>query len=75
MGRDVQRNVDRVEFAATLRRLAYCVEHAEPVRIQVLRTRFTVPIDAELSIEHETEGEEQELELQLRWRRGPAPRT
>lgn len=66
--RDVERNVNREQFAATLRRVADAVEGGEGVRIQVAGKRFTIPASAELSIEHEAEGGDEELELQLRWR-------
>lgn len=66
--RDVERNVNREQFVATLRRVADAIEGGEGVRIQVAGKRFTVPASAELSIEHEAEGGDEELELQLRWR-------
>jgi amphi-Trp domain-containing protein len=65
--RDVERVQNREQFAATLRRVADAVERGEAFRIQVAERRFTVPADAELSIEHEVSGEQHELELQLRW--------
>ncbi|MBI4509074.1 MAG: amphi-Trp domain-containing protein [Deltaproteobacteria bacterium] len=68
MERDVERNLSSSQFAATLRRIADSIERGEPIRIQVAQKRFTIPTDAELSIEHEAEGGEEELELQLRWR-------
>ncbi len=68
--RDVERDVSREQFVATLRRVADAVESGEGVRIQVAGKRFTVPATADLSIEHEAEGGEEELELQLRWRTG-----
>lgn len=67
--RDVERAQSAQAFAATLRRLADAVERGEAFRIQVADARFTVPADAELSIEHEVEGDTEELELQLRWKR------
>lgn len=68
--RDVERDVNREQFVATLRRVADSIEGGEAVRIQVAGKRFTIPATAELSIEHEAEGGEEELELQLRWRTG-----
>lgn len=65
--RDVERVQSREQFAATLRRVADAVERGEAIRIQVAERRFTVPANAELSIEHEVSGDRQELELQLRW--------
>jgi amphi-Trp domain-containing protein len=67
--RDVEKVQDRVQFVATLRRLADAIEQGEPFRIQVAGQRFVVPGAAELSIEHEVEGDREELELQLRWTR------
>jgi len=66
--RDVERDCDRGSFVSTLRRLADAIEGGESFRIQVVNARFTVPADAELSIEHEVEDGVEELELQLRWK-------
>lgn len=66
--RDVERDCTVETFVASLRRLADCLEKNEPFRIQVLNKRFTVPMDAALSIEHESEEGEEELEFQLKWR-------
>lgn len=67
MARDVERNLSRSQFVATLRRVADAVEKGEPIRIQVANARFTIPAGAELSVEHEAEGGVEEVELQLRW--------
>ena len=67
--RDVERITSKGQFVATLRRAADALERGEPIRIQVLERRFTVPAEAELSIEHEVEGDAEELEFQFRWRR------
>jgi amphi-Trp domain-containing protein len=67
--RDVERVLNGKQFAATLRRVADAVEKGEAFQIQVLNKRFTVPAEAELSIEHEAADGSEELELQLRWRR------
>jgi amphi-Trp domain-containing protein len=69
--RDVERNCSRERFVETLRRVADALERGEGVRIQVVNQRFTIPADAELSIEHEVEGGAEELELQLRWSSRP----
>lgn len=71
--RDVERSVNQQQFIATLRRLADALESGEPFRIQVVDKRFTVPANAQLSIEHEVEGGQEELELQLRWRTSSIP--
>lgn len=67
MERDVERNYARGEFVAKLRRLADAIEAGQPFTIQVANHRFTVPADAELSVEHEKTAELEELEFQLRW--------
>jgi|ETNmetMinimDraft_26_1059896.scaffolds.fasta_scaffold223750_2 amphi-Trp domain-containing protein len=65
--RDVERQCDTASFVKTLRRVADALEAGESVRIQVVNKRFTVPADAELSIEHEAEDGDEELEFQLKW--------
>ena len=65
--RDAERSCSKEEFITTLRRVAEALESTEPVRIQVLGKRFTVPSNATFSIEHEVEGGATELELQARW--------
>ncbi len=66
--RDVERDCNKDQFVASLRRLADSLESGEPFRIQVVNKRFTVPGNAELSIEHEAEDGSEELEFQLRWK-------
>ena len=66
--RDVERDCSKETFVATLRRIADAIEAGESFRIQVVNSRFTVPTNAELSIEHEAEDGDEELELQLRWK-------
>ncbi len=65
--RDVERYTSPAQYAALLRRIADAVEAGESFRIQVANHRFTVPTDAELSVEHEAADGQEELELQLRW--------
>jgi amphi-Trp domain-containing protein len=65
--RDVEKVKDREYFVATLRRVADAIEQGQAFRIQVAEQRFSVPADAEMSIEHEVQDGKQELELQLRW--------
>ena len=66
--RDIDRDCNKAEFVATLRRLADALEGGEPFRVQVGGKRFTVPAGAELVIEHEAEGGAEELAFELRWR-------
>jgi amphi-Trp domain-containing protein len=68
--RDVERQDPRERFVDTLRRIADAVEEGTSFRIQVRGERFTVPADAEWSIEHEREDGEEELELQFKWTSG-----
>ncbi len=65
--RDVEKVYARGEFVAKLRRLADAIEREEPFTIQVANHRFTVPADAEISVEHEKTAGQEELEFQLRW--------
>ena len=65
--RDVERVYSRSEFVAKLRRLADAIEQEQSFTIQVANVRFTVPADAEISVEHEKTEEQEELEFQLRW--------
>jgi amphi-Trp domain-containing protein len=67
--RDVDRNCDKGEFVAALRRLADALEAGEPYRVQIGGKRFTVPAGAELVIEHEAEGGDEELAFELRYKR------
>lgn len=65
--RDVEKVYSRSEFVAKLRRLADAIEQGQPFTIQVANVRFTVPADAEISVEHERTADQEELEFQLKW--------
>ena len=65
--RDIERIVNRRQFATKLRRLADSLDKGEPFRIQVGGERVTVPADAEIAVEHERSGSTEEVELQFRW--------
>jgi amphi-Trp domain-containing protein len=65
--RDVEKVYSTSEFVAKLRRLADALESGTPFTIQVAGHRFTVPADAEISIEHEQGEAREELEFQLVW--------
>ncbi len=65
--RDVTQSYSRAENIAKLERLLEAMKAGEPLRIQVANHRFTVPADAEFSIEHEVAEGEHELEFQFRW--------
>jgi amphi-Trp domain-containing protein len=67
--RDVERITSRAQFVEKLRRLADALEQGAPFTIQVAKERFTVPAEAEISVEHERGEDGEELELQLRWKR------
>jgi amphi-Trp domain-containing protein len=67
--RDVEKVTSRAQFVDKLRRLADALERGQPFTIQVANERFTVPADAEMSVEHERGEDGEELELQLRWKR------
>lgn len=65
--RDVEKSVSKERFIETLRRVADSLEKGESFRIQIQNERITVPVNCELSFEHERDEEEQEIELQFRW--------
>ncbi|MGC4943601.1 amphi-Trp domain-containing protein [Kribbella sp. DT2] len=65
--RDVEKTYTVEEFAAKLRRLADALETGKPFRIQVAGERFTVPKNAQISVEHERGEDEEEVEFQLKW--------
>jgi amphi-Trp domain-containing protein len=65
--RDVERNYSVADFAAKLRRLADALESGKPFRIQIAGERFTVPKNAQVSVEHERGDNEEEVEFQLKW--------
>jgi amphi-Trp domain-containing protein len=67
--RDVEKIYSRAQYVEKLRRLADAIEAGQPFTIQVASERFTVPADAELSVEHERGEDGEELEFQLVWRR------
>lgn len=67
--RDVEKVYSREQFVEKLRRLADALEQGRPFTIQVANERFTVPADAEISVEHERGDDEEELEFQLVWKR------
>ena len=50
--RDVERDCTAESFAKSLRRAADAIEAGEGFRIQVVNKRFTVPANAQFSIEH-----------------------
>jgi amphi-Trp domain-containing protein len=72
IARDVERIYSRAQYVEKLRRLADALEAGESFTIQVANERFTVPADAELSVEHERGADGEELEFQLVWRSRPA---
>lgn len=65
--RDVERTYTTADFAAKLRRLADALESGKPFRIQIAGERFTVPKNAQVSVEHERGDSEEEVEFQLKW--------
>ncbi|MGQ0623988.1 MAG: amphi-Trp domain-containing protein [Sporichthyaceae bacterium] len=66
--REVERSYTVGEFTAKLRRLADALDAGEAFRIQVAGERFTVPRDAQISVEHERGEDEVEIEFQLKWK-------
>lgn len=73
MERDVEKDYSVAEYAAKLRRLADALEAGKPFRIQIAGERFTVPGNAQISVEHERSEDEEEVEFQLKWVRTDTP--
>ena len=71
--RDVERTYSVTDFTAKLRRLADALESGKPFRIQVAGERFTVPKNAQISVEHERGDDEVEIEFQLKWNLADTP--
>ncbi|HYF63932.1 MAG TPA: amphi-Trp domain-containing protein [Herpetosiphonaceae bacterium] len=69
--RDVEKVYAVKDFVAKLRRLADALEQGQAFKIQVAGERFTVPADAQMSVEHERSDDGEELEFQLTWNRAP----
>ena len=65
--RDVEKIYSTADVVAKLRRLADALETGKPFRIQIAGERFTVPANAQFSIEHEREGGDEEVEFQFTW--------
>lgn len=60
-------------MSTLLRRAADAIDADESFRIMVKGERFTVPHDAQLSVEHESDDDgNQELELQFKWKAHPS---
>ena len=70
--RDVEKIYSTEDVVAKLRRLADALETGKPFRIQIAGERFTVPANAQFSIEHEREGGDEEVEFQFTWSAGDA---
>lgn len=69
--RDVEKVYAVKDFVAKLRRLADSLEQGKSFTIQVDGERFTVPADAQMSVEHERSDDGEELEFQLKWNLAP----
>jgi amphi-Trp domain-containing protein len=67
--RDIEAAYSTKQMAAKLRRLADCLEHGKPFRIQIAKERIQVPANATFTIEHEREDSSEEIEFQFKWER------
>jgi amphi-Trp domain-containing protein len=67
--RDIEKVYSVKDFVEKLRRLADALEQQQPFTIQVANERFTVPANADFSVEHERGDDGEELEFQLKWQR------
>ncbi|MGB5987157.1 MAG: amphi-Trp domain-containing protein [Desulfobacterales bacterium] len=67
--RDVEKTYSTKQMVSKLRRLADCLEHDKPFRIQLAKERIQVPAHATFNIEHEREEKTEEIEFQFKWER------
>ena len=65
--RDIEKGYSTKQMVAKLRRLADCLEHNRPFRIQIAGERITIPTKAIFNVEHEREGNAEEVEFQFKW--------
>lgn len=65
--RDIEKGYSMKQTAAKLRRLADCLEHGKPFRIQIAGERVNIPAKARFNIEHEREAGTEEVEFQFKW--------
>jgi amphi-Trp domain-containing protein len=65
--RDIEKIYSKRQFAAKLRRFADAIEQEKPFVIQVAGQRLRIPVDAQISVEHERGSDSEELEFQLVW--------
>jgi len=65
--RDIEKNYPLPDFIDKLRRLADALEAGQRFEIQIAGERISVPVRAELSIEHERGEDEEEVEFQIKW--------
>jgi amphi-Trp domain-containing protein len=66
--RDLERDYPKRQLVTKLRRLADCIEHERPFRIQIAGVRVAVPSSATINLEHERSASEEEIEFQLKWK-------
>lgn len=65
--RDIEKVYSTKQMVSKLRRLADCLEHGKPFRIQLAKERIQVPANATFNIEHEREKGSEEIEFQFKW--------
>jgi amphi-Trp domain-containing protein len=63
---DVEKQYDKTEVVAKLRRLADALEQGKTFEIQIAGERIYMPAHATVEFEYEREGNEEELEIELK---------
>ena len=66
--RDVEKSYPMSQFVAKLRRFADSLEKNKQFAISIAGERVTVPVRAQVNIEHERENGAEEIEFQIKWR-------
>jgi amphi-Trp domain-containing protein len=66
---DVEKEYNRSDVVAKLRRLADALEQGKAFEIQIAGYRVYMPAHATVEFEYEREGDEEEIEIEVRWTR------
>ena len=66
---DVEKQYNRTDVIAKLRRLADALEQDQAFEIQIAGHRVYMPPHATIEFEYEQDGDEEEIEIEMKWTR------
>ena len=64
---DVEKQYNKSDVVAKLRRLADALEQGKAFEIQIAGHRVYMPAHATVEFEYEREGDEEEIEIEVKW--------